>query len=57
MQKITLFLSAWLSLRLFVYPDAYATGLKAERDGQDWNPTVHHLEKLEIYDMAELEAI
>ena len=46
-----------VEFELFVYPDAYATGLKAERDGQDWNPTVHHLEKLEIYDMAELEAI
>ena len=46
-----------VEFELFVYPDAYATGLKAERDGQDWNPTVHHLEKLEIYDMEELEAI
>ena len=46
-----------VEFELFVYPDAYATGLKAERDGQDWNPTVHHLEKLEIYNMAELEAI
>ena len=46
-----------VEFELFLYPDAYATGLKAERDGQDWNPTVHHLEKLEIYNMAELEAI
>ena len=40
-----------------IYPDRYATGLKAERDGEVWTPTVNHLEKLEIYTMDQLEAI
>ena len=46
-----------IEFEIFLYPDAYATGLKAERDGREWNPTVRHLEKLEIYNMQEMEAI
>ena len=35
-----------LSLRYFFIQHAYATGLKAERDNEDWTPSVHHLEKI-----------
>ena len=46
-----------VEFEVFLYPDAYATGLKAERDGEYWTPTINHLEKLEIYTMDQLEAI
>ena len=45
-----------IEFEIFIYPDAaYATGLKAERDGDDWNPTVHHLKRLEIYTVDHLK--
>tara|TARA_Y100000389_G_scaffold39478_1_gene33907 strand:+ start:898 stop:1704 length:807 start_codon:yes stop_codon:yes gene_type:complete len=46
-----------VEFELFLYPDAYATGFKANKDNTTWNPTIHHLEKLEIYTVDELEAI
>ena len=46
-----------LEFEIFIYPDAYATGLSAESYGNHWTPTIHHLEKLEIYTIDELEMI
>ena len=43
-----------IEFEIFIYPTAYATGLK---DPENWNPNVYHLERLEIYTVPELEAI
>ena len=43
-----------VEFEIFIYPTAYATGLKF---GDDWRPSVHHLERLEIYTVDQLEAI
>lgn len=43
-----------IEFEIFIYPTAYATGLK---DPENWNPSIFHSERLEIYTVPEIEAI
>ena len=46
-----------LEFEIFVYPNAYATGINAEINNEAWDPSTEHTSRLEIWTMDELEAV
>ena len=57
MEKIKLIPKCLLEFEIFVYPNAYATGINADLNNEIWDPSTEHTSRLEIWNMDELEAV